>query len=36
MVPEPGRLIASGRAADVYDLGDGTMLRRHLRPRRHG
>lgn len=30
----PGRLIASGRAADVYDLGDGTVLRRY-RERRH-
>ncbi len=27
--PEPGRLIASGRAADVFDLGDGTVLRRY-------
>ncbi len=25
----PGRLIASGRAADVFDLGDGTVLRRY-------
>lgn len=25
----PGPLIASGRAADVYDLGDGTVLRRY-------
>ena len=25
----PGRLIGSGRAADVYDLGDGTVLRRY-------
>ena len=25
----PGRLLASGRAADVYDLGDGTVLRRY-------
>lgn len=33
-VPGPGRLIASGRAADVYDLGDGTVLRRY-RDRRH-
>jgi aminoglycoside phosphotransferase (APT) family kinase protein len=27
--PPPDRLIASGRAADVYDLGDGTVLRRY-------
>lgn len=26
---EPGRLIASGRAADVFDLGNGTVLRRY-------
>lgn len=26
---EPGVLLASGRAADVYDLGDGTVLRRY-------
>jgi aminoglycoside phosphotransferase (APT) family kinase protein len=25
----PGRLIAAGRAADVFDLGDGTVLRRY-------
>ncbi len=25
----PGPLIASGRAADVFDLGDGTVLRRY-------
>ena len=25
----PGTLIASGRAADVFDLGDGTVLRRY-------
>jgi tRNA A-37 threonylcarbamoyl transferase component Bud32 len=25
----PGRFIAAGRAADVYDLGDGTVLRRY-------
>jgi Ser/Thr protein kinase RdoA (MazF antagonist) len=25
----PGRLIASGRAAYVFDLGDGTVLRRY-------
>lgn len=29
MIHEPGRLVASGRAADVYDLGDGTVLRRY-------
>lgn len=27
----PGPLLASGRAADVYDLGDGTVLRRYRR-----
>ncbi len=27
--PSPEQLIASGRAADVYDLGDGTVLRRY-------
>jgi aminoglycoside phosphotransferase (APT) family kinase protein len=26
---QPGKLIGSGRAADVYDLGDGTVLRRY-------
>ncbi len=26
---EPGTLLASGRAADVYDQGDGTVLRRY-------
>lgn len=26
---EPGPLLASGRAADVFDLGDGTVLRRY-------
>ncbi len=26
---QPGPLLASGRAADVYDLGDGTVLRRY-------
>ena len=25
----PGRPIASGRAAEVFDLGDGTVLRRY-------
>jgi aminoglycoside phosphotransferase (APT) family kinase protein len=29
MADEPGSLLASGRAADVYDLGDGTVLRRY-------
>ena len=29
MSDEPGPLIARGRAADVYDLGDGTVLRRY-------
>ncbi|WP_040494274.1 phosphotransferase [Ilumatobacter nonamiensis] len=29
MTDEPGPLIASGRAADVFDLGDGTVLRRY-------
>jgi aminoglycoside phosphotransferase (APT) family kinase protein len=29
MAEAPGRLLASGRAADVYDLGDGTVLRRY-------
>ena len=29
MTDEPGPLLASGRAADVYDLGDGTVLRRY-------
>jgi aminoglycoside/choline kinase family phosphotransferase len=28
----PGRLIGSGRAADVYDLGDGRVLRRYRMP----
>ena len=28
----PGRLLASGRAAEVYDLGDGTVLRRYRSP----
>jgi aminoglycoside/choline kinase family phosphotransferase len=30
---EPGRLIGTGRAADVYDLGDGRVLRRYKEPR---
>ena len=29
MAIEPGPLLASGRAADVYDQGDGTVLRRY-------
>lgn len=29
MTDTPGPLIGSGRAADVYDLGDGTVLRRY-------
>src|SRR6056297_3262309 len=29
MTEPPGPLLASGRAADVYDLGDGTVLRRY-------
>jgi tRNA A-37 threonylcarbamoyl transferase component Bud32 len=29
MTGHPGELLASGRAADVYDLGDGTVLRRY-------
>lgn len=28
----PGRLIGSGRYADVYDLGDGRVVRRYRRP----
>lgn len=28
MTDEPGPLLASGRAADVYDIGDGKVLRR--------
>jgi Ser/Thr protein kinase RdoA (MazF antagonist) len=31
----PGPLLASGRDADVYDLGDGTVLRRYRSPERH-
>ncbi len=26
---EPGRLVGTGRAADVYDIGDGRVLRRY-------
>ena len=29
MSDDPGPLLASGRAADVFDLGDGTVLRRY-------
>jgi hypothetical protein len=29
VVPPPGPLLASGRAADVYDVGDGQVLRRY-------
>ena len=29
MPDAPGPLLASGRAADIYDLGDGTVLRRY-------
>jgi aminoglycoside/choline kinase family phosphotransferase len=32
VVPPPGALLASGRAADIYDLGDGRVLRRYRRP----
>ena len=32
VVPPPGSLLASGRAADVYDVGDGRVLRRYRRP----
>ena len=31
-VPGPGPLLASGRAADVFDLGDGRVLRRYRSP----
>lgn len=31
----PGPLLASGRDADVYDLGDDTVLRRYRRPDGH-
>ena len=31
----PGPLLASGRDADVYDLDDGTVLRRYRRPGGH-
>jgi Ser/Thr protein kinase RdoA (MazF antagonist) len=29
----PGRLVGAGRSADVFALADGTVLRRHHRPR---
>ncbi|MGI9644380.1 MAG: phosphotransferase [Ilumatobacteraceae bacterium] len=32
MSDPPGRLLASGRAAEIYDLGDGTVLRRYRSP----
>ena len=32
MTDLPGPLLASGRAADVYDIGDGKVLRRYRRP----
>ena len=32
VVPPPGPLLASGRATDVYDLGDGRVLRRYRQP----
>lgn len=32
MSDPPGPLIGSGRAADVYDLGDGTVVRRYRTP----
>ena len=35
MTDEPGPLLASGRAADVYDIGNGKVLRRY-RPRTKG
>ncbi len=30
--PQPGELLGSGRAADVYDLGNGRVLRRYREP----
>lgn len=33
MTDDPGPLLASGRAADIYDLGDGTVLRRYREQR---
>ena len=35
MTDDPGPLLAAGRAADVYDIGDGKVLRRY-RPRPSG
>ena len=32
MTADPGPLIASGRAADVFDIGDGKVLRRYRQP----
>lgn len=32
VVPPPGPLLASGRAADVYDIGNGRVLRRYRKP----
>ena len=32
MSDAPGPLLGNGRAADVHDLGDGTVLRRYRRP----
>jgi aminoglycoside phosphotransferase (APT) family kinase protein len=32
LAAEPGRLIGTGRSADVYDLGDGRVLRRYRTP----
>jgi hypothetical protein len=31
-VSEPGRLVGTGRAADVYDIGEGRVLRRYRTP----
>ena len=31
IVPPPGPLLARGRSADVYDVGDGQVLRRYRR-----
>lgn len=35
MTETPGPLLASGRAADVYDIGDGRVLRRYRNAERH-
>jgi aminoglycoside phosphotransferase (APT) family kinase protein len=32
VVPPPGPLLGSGRAADVYDIGEGRVLRRYHKP----